>query len=425
MKTNIYKLYSLLLAVTMVFTLFLPGVGNSVFAADTAELPSDGQGVIADNDQPAADPDLPTNGAEITPPETGTSPENGTEIPPPETDGGQAIPVATGEAQALAGEIAPFGIVDSGTCGPTATWSFNNVTGVLTISGTGAMDDYNGVSLLPVWDAFKSKIKTVKVENGITSVGTCAFYNYEALEKASISDTVIYVDVGAFGGCSDLETVDLGANVQSIHGDAFSGCTNLKNIEFPNSIEEISLYAFQDCSALAEITFKGSTPPAVINSTAFYDVASTGTIYYLPTATGFNEAWKSNFFGLTNWTLKTYSTPSNNNSSSDNDDLHIGSYVAKPESTTLIVDAVKAKAAVAAMKPTDTRARITHNGSIKVEAAAWTAFSKTAVNFDTMADGGVQVRITVTTPHKLTNPLILSGTIKGAAVDKIKVLFEQ
>ena len=59
----------------------------------------------------------------------------------------------------------------SGTCGTGVNWTYSN--GTLTISGVGSMDNYKGQ--VP-WQAFKSSITKVVIENGVTNIGECAFY---------------------------------------------------------------------------------------------------------------------------------------------------------------------------------------------------------------------------------------------------------
>lgn len=60
---------------------------------------------------------------------------------------------------------------DSGTCGKNLTWDLTN--GVLTISGTGSMANYN-LGSAP-WFSWHSNIKTVDIQNGVTSIGSYAF----------------------------------------------------------------------------------------------------------------------------------------------------------------------------------------------------------------------------------------------------------
>jgi hypothetical protein len=54
----------------------------------------------------------------------------------------------------------------SGTCGDNLTWIFDDSTGTLTISGTGAMYDYS-YNNRP-WESYEDSIKKVVINNGVT-----------------------------------------------------------------------------------------------------------------------------------------------------------------------------------------------------------------------------------------------------------------
>ena len=62
----------------------------------------------------------------------------------------------------------------SGECGENVTWSLNSSTGVLTISGTGAMTDYASSSAVP-WYSDRDSITGAVIENGVTSIGNYVF----------------------------------------------------------------------------------------------------------------------------------------------------------------------------------------------------------------------------------------------------------
>ncbi|MBQ2991450.1 MAG: leucine-rich repeat domain-containing protein, partial [Clostridia bacterium] len=53
---------------------------------------------------------------------------------------------------------------DTGTTGK-CTWSFDDSTGVLTISGSGAMADYSGSNDQP-WASYKDSIQTIVINEG-------------------------------------------------------------------------------------------------------------------------------------------------------------------------------------------------------------------------------------------------------------------
>ncbi len=186
---------------------------------------------------------------------------------------------------------------DSGTCGANLTWSFDTDTGALTISGTGAMDDYKDVysssfnrfiSSAP-WGVYFQSIQSVSVAGGVTSIGKCAFEFCDNLTSVSISDSVTSIGSYAFFECDGLTGVAVPAGVTSLAGNAFRNCRSLTDITVsednpayaslngvlfnksmtqlicfpggkggeytvPDSVTEIFSYAFRECSGLTGVT---------------------------------------------------------------------------------------------------------------------------------------------------------------------------
>jgi len=68
-----------------------------------------------------------------------------------------------------------------GTTGPL-TWQLTGTAPnyTLTISGVGEMPDYYDIATIP-WAAYRESITIVVVESGVTSIGSYAFFCYEAL----------------------------------------------------------------------------------------------------------------------------------------------------------------------------------------------------------------------------------------------------
>lgn len=98
-------------------------------------------------------------------------------------------------------------IVDSGTCGDNLSWSLSN--GVLTISGTGDMDNYMPPETAP-WNsssAQSKKILSVVLESGITSIGAGAFMSCNNIARVTIPSTITKIESLAFSGCISLSDV--------------------------------------------------------------------------------------------------------------------------------------------------------------------------------------------------------------------------
>ena len=96
----------------------------------------------------------------------------------------------------------------SGYCGgegdgTNLTWTLDK-DGVLTISGTGAMYDYseNGTQFN------NSDIKSVVIEDGVTSIGNSAFYECTSLSSIILPETLTTLsNEWVFGSCKNLKEV--------------------------------------------------------------------------------------------------------------------------------------------------------------------------------------------------------------------------
>ena len=103
------------------------------------------------------------------------------------------------------GDIVPGEIINSGECGDSLKWVLDS-NGVLTIGGTGKMQDYSSTTDAP-WNADKDKIKYAAIRADVTSVGSYAFKNCNMLEAIVIPDSVTTIGIGAFFQCDSLKDI--------------------------------------------------------------------------------------------------------------------------------------------------------------------------------------------------------------------------
>lgn len=143
----------------------------------------------------------------------------------------------------------------SGTCGNNVNWTLEN--GTLTISGSGNMNDYGEFSPAP-WDNHADQISTVRVENGVTSVGSFAFFRLDKVTKVTLADSVTEIGGWAFYGCSALEILDLGGFMQTISDSAFELCYSLRTVRLPEGLKTLGDQAFYRCESLVSITIPSS-----------------------------------------------------------------------------------------------------------------------------------------------------------------------
>jgi hypothetical protein len=106
-------------------------------------------------------------------------------------------------------ETVPAGYAASGSCGDDLTWTLNS-EGVLTISGTGAMQ-FSSYASAP-WKDYLSSVKSVVINEGMTQI------------------------------CSN----------------AFADCTNLTSVKIPKSVTQIYSFAFNNCPYGLTVYYAGT-----------------------------------------------------------------------------------------------------------------------------------------------------------------------
>ena len=159
----------------------------------------------------------------------------------------------------------------TGTCGDSVTWELNPATGTLTVSGTGAMTDYNwnspfsdlDFSRLVIADGVTSigayafedctALSDVSIADSVTSIGERAFFNCRALSAVSIPESVTSLGVGAFQTCTGLTSVRLLGGITGIPESAFRQCHSLVSVTVPEGVTGIENRAFQECLSLSAV----------------------------------------------------------------------------------------------------------------------------------------------------------------------------
>ena len=188
--------------------------------------------------------------------------------------------------------------VASGTCGAEGsnlTWTLDS-DGTLTISGTGAMKEYEDYTQRP-WVAHKNDIKKVVIGEEVTTIGKHAFED-----------------------CSQLSTVKLPqkGKLQKIGFNAFGYLTPgsapiITEIVIPASVEEIAPYAFDHCTHLATVTFAPDSRLKTIGLSAFQytaieEVRIPASVEQLGTDPMYGGGWT--FYSCSNLKKVVFESPS-------------------------------------------------------------------------------------------------------------------
>lgn len=163
--------------------------------------------------------------------------------------------------------------VASGTCGTNATYTLtgtgDNLT--LTISGSGEMSGCGTFGGNQPWNDKRDCISTVIISEGITTIGSYAFYKLENLNSVLIPNTVVNINEDAFGACYSLSEIEIPDSVQWIDDGAFEWCDSLTYFTFPDGVTEIPDSMFWSCENLQGVQIPESVTS--IGEGAFRDCA--------------------------------------------------------------------------------------------------------------------------------------------------------
>lgn len=156
----------------------------------------------------------------------------------------------------------------SGKCGPSAYWSFDSSTGTLTISGSGAMEDYEYGNEFP-WMDYRNSIQTIVIGDQITQIGRNAF-PWTACSTIQFGKSVRSIGAEAFSGCRNLNgDLTLPDSVQIVGDSAFAGCTGLTGtLTLGNGLQTIGFNAFYNCPFSGDLVIPDSV--TMIGIQAFY-----------------------------------------------------------------------------------------------------------------------------------------------------------
>ena len=152
--------------------------------------------------------------------------------------------------------------VGTGSCGENLTWSVDG-DGILTISGTGAMWDYEDVesegggwrTSAPWYDYAPTELV---FKEGVTQIGKSAFCGCDFKGSVTLPKGLTQIGAGAFSNCFNLTGVTIPQGVTSIGDNAFLNCRNLTSVVIPEGVTSIGVRAFGACYGLTSVTIPKS-----------------------------------------------------------------------------------------------------------------------------------------------------------------------
>ena len=140
-------------------------------------------------------------------------------------------------------------------------WSINFETGVLVITGNGNMRKHNkgDYPWYKCWSKLEHSnyqlycsIKTIIIEEGVTSIEQYAFCNFNTVNDIKLPNTINSIGWGAFSN-TKITSIVIPEGMSVIGSGAFHACYYLSNVSIPDSIKRIEYAAFGQCKSLSSI----------------------------------------------------------------------------------------------------------------------------------------------------------------------------
>ena len=203
-------------------------------------------------------------------------------------------------------------VLDDGTYGVGISEETKTLTDIVVPATYG---DKPVTQVLDSGFAGATEIKTVKLPDTITAIGSNAFSECTSLESINIPDGVTIIKTGAFWQCnslknivlpdsvlylqgrafshSGLESITLSKSLTVISPEAFYSCWKLKSIKIPESVTKIYDKAFGSCDSRTEVYIPLSLTRVEINS--FDSCYSLETMYYPGSAEEFAKIENARF----------------------------------------------------------------------------------------------------------------------------------
>lgn len=151
-------------------------------------------------------------------------------------------------------------VLAHGMCGKQLKWTLY-ADGVLTISGSGTMKDYNNSNDIP-WLQYQERIAALELQSGLGNIGKMAFRGCTSLTRVTFLGKLTNIGNWAFDGCVSLKRVVIPDSVKSIGSWAFHNCKSMTSVTIPKGVTSIGDGAFSNCPSLIIHSDEDSTAEA-------------------------------------------------------------------------------------------------------------------------------------------------------------------
>jgi len=150
---------------------------------------------------------------------------------------------------------------------------------------------YNGLPVTKVDFSSCKQLTSVKIPKGVKTI---KLKECTSLVSVELPEDIEQINASMFYGCTSLTSIVIPKGVTVIDSSAFEGCTGLTSIVIPEGVTVIGSRAFEGCTSLTSIVIPKSLNN--INDSTFNLCSALKTVYYMGTATEWDEITIVNYY---------------------------------------------------------------------------------------------------------------------------------
>lgn len=143
---------------------------------------------------------------------------------------------------------------------------------------------------------YQNAIQKVEIGDGVTSIGSYAFYNCYSLTSVTIPAAVTSIGSYVFQYCFSLSAISIPDGVTAIGNNEFHDCYMLSAIMIPDSVTAMYNNAFRNCYSLPSVTIPNGV--TTIGTNILRDCRSLSAITIPNGVTSINNSMFYNCYGI-------------------------------------------------------------------------------------------------------------------------------
>ena len=166
-------------------------------------------------------------------------------------------------------------------CGPECQWIHDDISNFLYFYGNGHMNNFTSAATnRPPWANYSRSIYSIKIEDGLESIGDYCFNAFGNLTVFELGNTIKMTGIYCFQGDPKLTYVTLPDSLVNMQMYCFSNCGAIKTMHFGKNLVYIGIVALDGTHSLEQITCHPENPIITVVDGVLFNKEMTDIIQF-------------------------------------------------------------------------------------------------------------------------------------------------